>query len=154
MKPELKILYISHSFYCLFRSFRHLSLVWCCEATSLTLIERLMFNFVSSSSSLMMMLKCVRRSVSFEIWSQVYDGKSQTPAPVPSTPSIQAAALHSSVTPSSVKMLLRSSVTRFGDLLHFGQPFKACGNNYFSQIAHISGNFVQVSKSFIFGQLL
>ena len=30
-----------------------------------------------------------------------------------------------------------SSVTRLGDLLHFGQLFKACGKNYFTQIAHI-----------------
>ena len=28
------------------------------------------------------------------------------------------------------------SVTRLGDLLHFGQLIKACGNNYFAQIAH------------------
>ena len=33
------------------------------------------------------------------------------------------------------------SVTRLGDLLHFGQLFKASGNNYFAQIAHILGNF-------------
>ena len=36
---------------------------------------------------------------------------------------------------------------QIGDLLNFGQLFKACGNNYFAQIAHI---FVKVSKSFIF----
>ena len=29
-----------------------------------------------------------------------------------------------------------TSVTRLGDLLHFVQLFKACGNNYFAQIAH------------------
>ena len=29
-----------------------------------------------------------------------------------------------------------SSVTRLGDLLHFGQLFKARGNNYFAQIAN------------------
>ena len=29
------------------------------------------------------------------------------------------------------------SVTRLGTLLHFGQLFKACSNNYFTQIAHI-----------------
>ena len=40
-----------------------------------------------------------------------------------------------------------SSVTRFGDFLHFGQLFKACGNNYFAQIAHIVCKGV---KSFIF----
>ena len=33
------------------------------------------------------------------------------------------------------------SVTRLGDLLHFGQLFKACGNNYFTQIAHIFRQF-------------
>ena len=42
------------------------------------------------------------------------------------------------------------SVTRLGDLLHSGKLFKACGNNYFAQIAHILGNFVKVLKSFIF----
>ena len=26
------------------------------------------------------------------------------------------------------------SVTRLGNLLHFGQPFKACSNNYFAHI--------------------
>ena len=29
------------------------------------------------------------------------------------------------------------SVTRLGDLLHFGPLFKAGGNNYFAQIAHM-----------------
>ena len=29
------------------------------------------------------------------------------------------------------------SVTRLGNFLHFGQLFKAFGNNYFTQIAHI-----------------
>ena len=29
-----------------------------------------------------------------------------------------------------------------GDLLHFGQLFKACGNNYFAQIAHIFREFL------------
>ena len=40
------------------------------------------------------------------------------------------------------------SVTRFGDLFHFGQLFKACGNNYFTQIAHILGNFGEGGKIF------
>ena len=31
---------------------------------------------------------------------------------------------------------------QLGDLLHFGQLFKACGNNYFAQIAHVLGNFL------------
>ena len=33
------------------------------------------------------------------------------------------------------------SVTRFGDLLHFGQLFKACGNNYFAQISYTVRQF-------------
>ena len=53
-----------------------------------------------------------------------------------------------------------SSVTRLGDLIHFGQLFKACGINYFAQVAHILGNFCKVVKIFhfsceiIFGLLL
>ena len=44
-----------------------------------------------------------------------------------------------------------ASVTRLGALLHFGQLFKACGNNYFVQIvSHYEAIFVKVSKSFIF----
>ena len=42
---------------------------------------------------------------------------------------------------------LTYSVTRMGDLLHFGQLFQACGKNYFAQIAHI---FIKVSKYLIF----
>ena len=34
------------------------------------------------------------------------------------------------------------NVTRFGDFLHFGQPFKAGGSNYFTQIAHIVRQFL------------
>ena len=34
------------------------------------------------------------------------------------------------------------SVTRLGDLLHFGQLFKACGINYFAQNAHIFRQFL------------
>ena len=33
------------------------------------------------------------------------------------------------------------SATRLGDLLHLWQLFKALGNNYFAQFAHILGNF-------------
>ena len=50
-------------------------------------------------------------------------------------------------------------VTRLGNFLHFGQLLKACGNNYFAQIAHILGNFCKGVKIFhfsseiIFGQL-
>ena len=41
-----------------------------------------------------------------------------------------------------------SSVTRFGDLLDFGQLFKAFGNNTFAQITYILSQFlVKVSKS-------
>ena len=32
-------------------------------------------------------------------------------------------------------------VTRLGDLLHFGQLFKACSNDYFAQITHIFSQF-------------
>ena len=42
------------------------------------------------------------------------------------------------------------SVTRLGDLLHFGQLFKAYGNNYFAQIAHIFRQFCKVVKIFHF----
>ena len=42
------------------------------------------------------------------------------------------------------------SVTRLGDLLDFGQLFKACSNNYFVQIANISRQFLKMSKYFIF----
>ena len=34
------------------------------------------------------------------------------------------------------------SVTRLGNLLHFGQPFKAGGNNCFTQIANIVRQFL------------
>ena len=37
---------------------------------------------------------------------------------------------------------LLTSVTRFGDLLNFGQLFKAFGNNYFAQISHILRQFL------------
>ena len=53
-----------------------------------------------------------------------------------------------------------ASVTRLGDLLHFGQLFKACGNNYFAHITHILIQFCKVVEIFhfnseiIFGQLL
>ena len=41
-------------------------------------------------------------------------------------------------------MILRlvDSVTRLGDLLYFGQLFKACDNNYFAQNAHIFRKFL------------
>ena len=43
-----------------------------------------------------------------------------------------------------------SSVAWLCDLLHFGQLFKVCGNNYFAQIAHILGNFCYGAKIFHF----
>ena len=37
-------------------------------------------------------------------------------------------------------------MTRLGDCLHFGQPLKAAGNNYFTQIAHIVRQFCKGVK--------
>ena len=45
-----------------------------------------------------------------------------------------------------------SSVISLGDLLHFGQLFKACGNDYFAQIAHILDNFCKVVEIFNFSR--
>ena len=46
-------------------------------------------------------------------------------------------------------------MTSLGDLLHFGQLFKAFGNNYFAQIVHILGNFCKGVKIFNFsGEIL
>ena len=51
-------------------------------------------------------------------------------------------------------------MTRLDNLLHFGELFKACGNNYFTRIAQIFGNFCKgveifhFSSEIIFGQLL
>ena len=42
------------------------------------------------------------------------------------------------------------SVTRMGDLLHFGQLCKAYGNIFFAQIAYIFGNFWKGVKIFHF----
>ena len=39
-------------------------------------------------------------------------------------------------------MLINVSVTRLGDLLDFGQLFKARGNNKFAQISHILRQFL------------
>ena len=53
-----------------------------------------------------------------------------------------------------------NSMTRLGDLLDFGQLFKAFGNNQFAQISYIIRQFFIVVKIFnfsreiIFGQLL
>ena len=35
-----------------------------------------------------------------------------------------------------------SSVSKLGDLLHIGQLYKAGGNNYLAQIAHIVRQFL------------
>ena len=43
---------------------------------------------------------------------------------------------------SRTVILPLTSVTRLGDLLHFGQLFKAGGNNCFAQIAHIVRQFL------------
>ena len=52
-------------------------------------------------------------------------------------------------------MWIGTSVIRLGDLLDFGQFFKALGYNYFAQISHIlRAIFVIVLKSVNFGKLL
>ena len=38
--------------------------------------------------------------------------------------------------------LIGISVTRLGNLLHFGQLFKACGNIYLAQITHVFRQFL------------
>ena len=48
------------------------------------------------------------------------------------------------------KSSFHASVTRLGNLLHFGQLFKACGNNYFFQIDHIFMQFFKAVKALIF----
>ena len=68
--------------------------------------------------------------------------------------------LRSSTTLPHLHLSFQASVTRLGDLLHFGQLFRACGNNYFAQIANILGNFGKVveilhfASEIIFGQIL
>ena len=42
----------------------------------------------------------------------------------------------------SVRECAATSVTRLGNLLDFGQIFKAFGNNYFAQISHILRQFL------------
>ena len=51
---------------------------------------------------------------------------------------------------SLFKVLVLGSVTRFGDLLHFGQLFKARGTIILPKLPTVLGNFVKVSKSVIF----
>ena len=46
------------------------------------------------------------------------------------------------------------SVTRFGNFLHFGQPFKAGGNNYFTQITHIVRQFLKRCQNHSFFQCI
>ena len=52
------------------------------------------------------------------------------------------------------------SVTRLGDFINFGRPFKASGNNCFTQITQLLGNFcegakiIHFSSKIIFGELL
>ena len=41
------------------------------------------------------------------------------------------------------------SVTRLGDLLDFGQLFKAFGNNWFAQIAHIFSQISHILRQFL-----
>ena len=43
---------------------------------------------------------------------------------------------------ASWSLWIPTSVTRLGDLLDFGQLFKAFGNNYFAQILHIIRQFL------------
>ena len=43
-----------------------------------------------------------------------------------------------------------TSATRLGDLLDFGQIFKAFGNNYLPKSPTFLGTFVKVLKSIIF----
>ena len=55
---------------------------------------------------------------------------------------------------------VRSSVTRLGNLLDFGQVFKAFGSMKCAQISHFLGNFCEgvtiyhFSSEIIFGQFL
>ena len=57
-------------------------------------------------------------------------------------------------------VIVRPSVTRLGDLLHFGQLFKACGNNYLPKLPTFFCNFykgvkkIHFSNDIIFGQVL
>ena len=41
-----------------------------------------------------------------------------------------------------VSLLIDNQCDQIGRFLHFGQPFKAGGNNYFTPIAHIIGQFL------------
>ena len=45
-------------------------------------------------------------------------------------------------------------VTRLGNLLHFGQLFKACGNNYFGQTGNIFMKFLYRCQMFSFFKFL
>ena len=60
----------------------------------------------------------------------------------------------------TVSTCIASSVTRLGNFVHFGQLFKAFGNNLFVQISYILRHFCKgvkiyhFSSEIIFGQLL
>ena len=45
---------------------------------------------------------------------------------------------------------LSTSVTRLGDFLHFGQPFKAFGNINLPKSPTFLGNFCKVVKIYLF----
>ena len=80
-------------------------------------------------------------------WMNVYN--------VPKVPANQGCKVVGFTKPTKIT----ASVTRLGDLLYFGQLFKACANNYFAQIAFLD-NFCKgvkmfhISSGIIFGQLL
>ena len=42
------------------------------------------------------------------------------------------------------------SVTRLGDLLHFGQLFKDCGKNYFAQLTNMLSQFLERCQNLSF----
>ena len=46
------------------------------------------------------------------------------------------------VNTNQIGFWVASSVTRLGDFLHFGQPFKAFDNNNFAQISYILSQFL------------
>ena len=50
----------------------------------------------------------------------------------------------------NMEFTLSGSVTRLGDLLNFGQVFKAFGNNQFISISHIFRQFCKVVKIYHF----
>ena len=92
--------------------------------------------------------------VDFYRWSNLNRTTQMTePTTIPTIPFSQKIKIF-------VSHMRRSSVTRLGDLLDFGQLFKAFGNNQFAQISHIRRQFLYRCKNYhfsseiIFGQLL